>query len=184
MRPHCRATLLRLGPAGVIVGLALAVVACTGGDSQSVDSSDGAGVAPPLEQVSSDWPLAPTVANGVSVKYPSDWQVAQLGANVISLRQPGSPDDKPVPNITISFEPGVTVTQPGSVDGMSSAQPVTVAGLQGWQYHQTGLVAPAASTFIDLAYLGGRIRITATRGPSVDLVPQLEEILKTMEVAQ
>jgi hypothetical protein len=45
-------------------------------------------------------------------------------------------------------------------------------------------VAPSASTFIDLPYRGGRLQITATRGPTVNLVPQLEEILKTMEVAQ
>jgi hypothetical protein len=137
-----------------------------------------------LSKVSSDWASAPAVANGISVRYPSDWQVTQLGANVISFRQPGSPDDRPVPNIAISFEPGATVTQPGLVDGMSPAQPITVAGLQGWEYHQTGLVAPSASTFIDLPYLGGRLQITATRGPTVNLVPQLEEILKTMEVAQ
>lgn len=182
MRTRCRATPLRLGTAGVIV--ALAVVACTGGGSSSPDSSDGAGVTPPLEQVSSDWASAPTLTGGVSVKYPSDWQADQITANVIIMRQPDSPHDRPVPNITFSFEPGVTVTQPGLVDGMSPAQPVTVAGLEGWEYHQTGLVAPSASTFIDLPYRGGRLQITATRGPTVNLVPQLEEILKTMEVAQ
>jgi hypothetical protein len=182
MRTRCRATPLRLGTAGVIV--ALAVVACTGGGSQSLNSSDGEGVAPPLEQVSSDWPSVPTLAGGVGLKYPSDWQVNQITANVMVMRQLGSPDDRPVPNITFSFEPGATVTQPGPVDGMSPAQPVTVAGLEGWEYHQTGLVAPSASTFIDLPYRGGRLQITATRGPTVNLVPQLEEILKTMEVAQ
>jgi hypothetical protein len=180
-----RFTFVAVGAACLAIALALGGAAWyVSGGSRSLDSSDGEGVAPPLEQVSSDWPSAPTLAGGVSLKYPSDWRVNQIDVNVIVMRQPGSPDDRPVPNITFSFEPGVTVTQPGLVDGMSPAQPVAVAGLQGWEYHQTGLVAPSASTFIDLACHGGRLQITATRGPTVNLVPQLEEILKTMEVAQ
>ena len=180
-----RPPLVAVGAACLAIVLALGgAVWYTSGGSRSPDSSDGEGVAPPLEQVSSDWLSAPAVADGLSVKYPSDWQLNQITSNVIVMRQPGSPDDRPVPNIAFSFEPGVTVTQPGPADGMSPAQPVTVAGLQGWEYHQTGLVTPSASTFIDLPYLGGRLQITATRGPTVNLVPQLEEILKTMVVAQ
>jgi hypothetical protein len=34
---------------------------------------------------------------------------------------------------------------------------------------------------MDLAYNGGRLEIAVTRGPAVDLVPQMEEILKTLE---
>jgi hypothetical protein len=67
---------------------------------------------------------------------------------------------------------------------MSTPEPIIVAGLQGWEYHQVGLVAPSAATFIDLPYHGGRLQMAATRGPAVNLVPQLDEILKTLAVAQ
>ena len=183
----------RLWPFAVVGAIALVAVIALGGlfwyvggqgQSSALDSSDGAGVTPRVEQVDSSWVAAPAVTDGLSVRYPEDWHVDQPATNQIILRQPDSPADRPVPTITFSFEAGVQATEPAQTDGMSAPQPIAVAGLQGWEYHQTGFVAPSAATFIDLPYHGGRLRITATRGPAVNLVPQLEEILKTMQVGQ
>jgi hypothetical protein len=161
---------------------------CTGGSAQATDASgstaDQTGVVPPVEQVSDSWAAAPSVTDGVTLRYPPDWHADQSsdGTQVV-LRQPDSPTDRPVPTISVSFEPGVAVTQPPATDGMSAPEQVTVAGLQGWEYHQVGLVVPSAADFIDLPYRGGRLQISATRGPTVNLVPQMEEILKTLQAA-
>jgi hypothetical protein len=101
----------------------------------------------------------------------------------VILRQPSSQAGSPAPIIAVSFEPGVAVAQPATSGGLSPATPITIAGLQGWEYHQAGLTTPSSSDFIVLPYGGGRLQITATRGPSANLVPQAEEILKTLEVA-
>ena len=147
------------------------------------DSSDGVGVAPTLEQVDSSWTYTPAVTDGVSVKYPPDWHVDQPIANQVVLREPDSPDDRPVPHISFAFDQGVSATKPAAVEGMSAPVQTTVAGLEGWEYHQVGFGTPSTATFINLSYHGGLLQITATRGPAVNLVPQLNEILKTMEVA-
>jgi hypothetical protein len=147
------------------------------------DSSDGLGFAPTLEQVDSSWTYTPSVTEGVSVKCPPDWHVDQPIANHVVLREPESPNDRPVPHIAFAFDQGVSATRPATVEGMSAPVQTTVAGLQGWEYHQVGFGTPSTASFIDLPYHGGRLQITATRGPAVNLVPQLNEILKTMEVA-
>jgi hypothetical protein len=175
-----------MGALGLVVVLALVGAAwfiSNVSQSSGSDSSDGVGVAPALEQVDSSWASAPAITDGFSVKYPPDWHMDQPAPGDVVLRQPDSPDDRPVPNITFEFDPGVAVTEPAAVEGMSASEGITVAGLQGWEYHQVGYATPSAASFIDLPYHGGRLRITATRGPAVDLVPQLDEILKTMEVA-
>ncbi len=175
-----------MGALGLVVALTLGGAAwyiSNAGQSPGSDSSDGVGVAPTLEQVDSSWAAAPAVTDGVSVKYPPEWHADQPTASQVVLRQPDSPDDRPVPNITFAFDPGVAVTRPAQIEGMSAPEPTTVVGLQGWEYHQVGYATPSTATFIDLPYHGGRLQITATRGPAVDLVPQLNEILKTMEVA-
>jgi hypothetical protein len=187
-----------LSPSRVHIKLSLAlsvllVAGCTNGSAQATDgaaatstnSADRIGVAPPVERVSDDWPSAPSVTDGVAFRYPSDWHAEQsIGGTQVVLRQPDSPTDRPVPTISVSFEPGVVVRQPQATDGMSAPEAIGVAGLQGWEYHQVGLVTPAAADFIDLPYSGGRLQISATRGPTVDLVPQMEEMLKTLEVAK
>jgi hypothetical protein len=66
---------------------------------------------------------------------------------------------------------------------MSTPEAITFAGLQGWEYHQVGLVVPSAADFIDLPYRGGRLHISATCAPTVNLVPQMKEILKTLQAA-
>jgi hypothetical protein len=168
----------------LVVGVVLANSLSSGGGHTAATSSDGLGVAPPVEKVADDWLSAPPVTDGVTLKYPADWQADRsTDGSHVALRQPDSPTDRPVPTIGIAFDPGVAVTEPPSRKGMSTPERVTVAGLQGWEYHQVGLVTPDASTFIDLPYHGGRLQITATRGPAVNLVPQLDEMLKTMEVA-
>lgn len=168
----------------VVIGVALASGLGSGGKQAAATSSDGLGIAPPVEKVADDWLSAPPVTDGVTLKYPADWHSdSSTDGSHVALRQPDSPTDRPVPTISIAFDPGVAVTEPPSRKGMSTPEQVTVAGLQGWEYYQVGLVTPDASTFIDLPYHGGRLQITATRGPAVNLVPQLDEILKTMEVA-
>ena len=147
------------------------------------DSSDGVGVAPTLRQVDSSWTYTPAVTDGVSVKCPQDWHVDQPIATQVVLREPDSPNDRPVPHIAFAFDQGVSATRPAAVEGMSAPVQTTVAGLQGWEYHQVGFGTPSTATFIDLPYHGGRLQITATRGPAVNLVPQLNEILRTLEVA-
>jgi len=168
----------------VVIGVALAGGLGSGGAHLAATSSDGLGIAPPVEMVADDWHAAPPVTDRVTLKYPADWHAERSSdSRFVALRQPDSPTDRPVPTISIAFDPGVAVTEPPSRKGMSTPERVTVAGLQGWEYHQVGLVTPDASTFIDLPYHGGRLQITATRGPAVNLVPQLDEMLKTMEVA-
>jgi len=166
--------------ASLLAGL-LVAAACSGSGSPA----DQTGIAPPVEHVSDNWPSAPSVTAGVAVRYPPDWHAdASSDGTQVVLRQPDSPTDRPVPIISVSFKPGVAVTQPPATEGMSIPESITVAGLQGWEYYQIGLVAPSAATFIDLPYHSGRLQISATRGPTVDLVPQMEEILKTLQAAQ
>jgi len=187
-QPQKHLSLAVLGAICLVAVLALGGAAwyITGFDpsfGSSSDSSDGLGVAPTLQQVDSSWTYTPAVTDGVSVKYPPDWHADQPIRNQVVLREPDSPNDRPVPNIAFAFDQGVSATRPAAVEGMSAPVQTTVAGLQGWEYHQVGFGTPSTATFIDLPYHGGRLQITATRGPAVNLVPQLDEILKTMEVA-
>ncbi len=170
-----RSSILVLGVACVLV----VTSACGGGGA-----AEHRGVAPPLETLSNDWVSAPPTIEGVSLRFPPDWQVVHSDPDELVLQQSASETDRPSPFISFSFEAGVAAEEPPVTLGMSAPRDVNYAGLTGWEYHQVGLVAPSASAFIDLTYHGGRIRIAVTIGPTTDLAPQLDEILKTMQVAQ
>ena len=164
---------------GVIAGLTL-----LGGSGATPVDTGGAGIAPPVELVSSDWTPVRLGDSGVALRHPPAWKADQPSdGSAVILRQAGSPSGGPVPTISVSYSPGAAFTPPQAGAGMSAPTSITVAGIQGWEYHQVGIVVPSAAAFIDLPYHGGLVRLTATRGPAVNLVPQLDEIVKTLELA-
>jgi hypothetical protein len=170
-----------LGLVAVIVFVGITLL---GGTRAPPDEADLVGISPPVELVRSDWTTVRVGDSGVGLRYPPTWHAdQQADGSAVLLRQPDSPSDRPVPTISISYTPGAAITPPRAEAGMSAPTPITVAGIQGWEYHQVGFVVPAAAAFIDLPYHSGLLRLTATRGPGVNLVPQLEEIIKTLELA-
>lgn len=119
---------------------------------------------------------------GVNLHYPDDWMlVEQDNQRSIAFYPPGANRQQPGPLITLSFLPDrpYNPDDPLIATG-TEAQPVLVGDVEGHQYRDDKYAIPTQSSYIELPHRGGTIFIAATRGPHVNLVPQLEEILTTV----
>jgi hypothetical protein len=119
---------------------------------------------------------------GVTLRYPDDWMlVEQDNQRSVAFYPPGANPQQPGPLITLSFLPDrpYNPDDPLIATG-TEVQPVLVGEVEGHQYRDDEYAIPTQSSYIELPHRGGTIFIAATRGPYVNLVPQLEEILTTV----
>lgn len=119
---------------------------------------------------------------GITLRYPDDWMlVEQDDQRSVAFYPPDADPERPGPLITLSFLPDrpYDPDDPLIATG-TEAQPVLVGELKGHQYRDDEYAIPTQSSYIELPHRGGTIFIVVTRGPYVNLVPQLEEILTTV----
>lgn len=141
-----------------------------------------AGVAPIQVAASDSWPIYRNAAIGLTLRYPPDWKyVEEPQQSGVKLYPPDSDPNHPSPMILFDFAPDYPYDpNPTPSPHTTSPQPIAVSGIAGRQYEDTEFAIPDQTFSIELPYRTGSILITATMGPYVNLVSQLEEILKTV----
>lgn len=139
-----------------------------------------AGESPALVPYSQEWPVISAPEHKMTVRYPVGWKAinrSEAQSLSVQIYEPGVDPDLPSPVVAISWSSSKYGTfTPGSYHTLPVA--ITLAGITGRRYEDAGLAIPHHSVFIDLPYRDGTLNIVATKGPYVNLVPELEEILK------
>lgn len=127
----------------------------------------------------------PTYENstiGLSLQFPPGWTYVETADRTgVAFYPPGT--DSTMPSALIAFD--LIVQRPydptAVVSGDATApQPITVAGVSGHWYEDAAFAIPTQGYYIELPHRGGTLVITATKGPAVNLVPILEQILPTI----
>jgi hypothetical protein len=135
--------------------------------------------------VSNEWPAVQYPALGVSLQVPPTWKAVALDmGSGLGLYPPGSNPAMPTPAIAVEW---LNTPYAGNRTQRATGSAVnakTVSGIAGQQYQDTRFAVPLQSSYIELPYRGGTLMIITTIGPSIDLTPQLAEILKTVILAQ
>jgi hypothetical protein len=118
---------------------------------------------------------------GISLKCPVRWQVIPLKeGSGVGLYPPGSNPNFPTPMIRIEW---LNIAYTSGTPIMDTGSPITsidVSGITGQQYQDSQFALPTQSYYVELPYRDGILFFIATMGPSVNLVPQFTEILKTI----
>lgn len=140
------------------------------------------GVPPTVMPTNNTWPQYQNSVIGLTLRYPPGWKyVEEPQQSGVKLYPPDSDPTHPSPMILFDFAPDYPYNpNPTPTSHTTQPQPITVSGIAGRQYEDTEFDIPDQNFSIELPYRTGSILITATKGPYVNLVPQLQEILKTV----
>lgn len=140
------------------------------------------GIAPTVVLNNNTWTTYRNSTIGLTLRYPTNWKyIEEPQQSGVKLYAPDSDPTHPSPLIAVEFAPDYPYDlHPTPSSRTTEPQPVTVSGITGRQYEDTGFAIPDQAFSIELPYRTGSILITATKGPYVNLVPQLQEILKTV----
>jgi len=140
-----------------------------------------AGMPQPAVSVGDNWQTYDDQQIGIHIKYPPDWTSARLLDTLgVGFYPPGSSPDLPTPAIAFRFLNQVYVAQKPLFNAVSKAAPFYIAGIAGQQYQDEKFSIPNQSFYIEAPYGDGLLFISATQGPTIDLTPQLLEMLKTL----
>jgi hypothetical protein len=138
------------------------------------------GRAPLAVAVSDNWPSYWDGELGIAVSYPSEWQaVALRQGSGVGLYPPTSDPELPTPMIRIEWLAVPYSPDQPLVRTEGDIDPIEVAGVTGRAYQDSQFAIPTQSHYIELPYHDGILFFSTTLGPSVDLTPQLREVLKT-----
>jgi hypothetical protein len=142
------------------------------------------GTSEPTITISNNWLSYQDGELGLSLKYPPDWQAIGLNNAIgVGLYPPNSDPSMPSPSIKIKWRnTPYTANQPIN-NRESLVYPIEVSGITGQEYQDSKYATPAQSHYIELPYRDGTLFFITTIGPSVNLVPQLYEILKTLNLS-
>jgi hypothetical protein len=129
----------------------------------------------------------PTYTNknmGLTLQYPSGWKFLETkSSNSVIF---STPDAAASPSAYIQIDyysdQSTNPQRPASVQS-SSFKAVTVAGLNGIYYEDNPPASAIRSAYYELLYRTGMLLVTVTRGPQVDLLPQFQEMAKTIKLA-
>lgn len=135
--------------------------------------------------VNNGWPAVQYPALGVSLKIPPSWKAVVLDSGTgIGLYPPASSPNMPTPAVAIEWlnAPYAQNRTQRATGGAVTAR--TVSGIVGQQYQDSKFAVPIQSSYIELPYRSGTLMIITTIGPSIDLTPQLAEILKSLVLVQ
>jgi len=181
----------RLTLAAVAVGVTgMVTLACGGGGSgdegvterMETTSRAPVGTTLPVVQADPSWPTL-SIAEGAVLQVPRSWTTVAADDRTIELRPPESRPAEAGPLITITYHPGAVFQMDGPLPARQTApQPVDVAGVQGRAYADAEAAVPHHGYTVELPWRGGTLEFFAVSGPAVNLVPQLEEILKTVKL--
>jgi len=134
----------------------------------------------PVISISDNWQTYNDTELGIFVQYPPNWTATKLVDTLgVGFYPPGSEPDLPTPAIKFRvLNQSYTNGQP-LFDTGCTVTPVSVGGIMGQEYHDTKFSIPDQAIYIELPLGDGILLIEATMGPTVDLTPQLIEMLKT-----
>ena len=96
----------------------------------------------------------------------------------VGFYPPGSDPDLPTPAIKLRFLDQSYTAGISLFDTGSTVTPISVGGIAGQKYQDTEFSIPNQSIYIKLPWGDGLLPIESTMGPTVDLTPQLMEMLK------
>lgn len=151
-----------------------------------VPSASGAAGKPiAVASSSASWVAYQSPVLHVTLKYPPDWTlVERQDKQGFALYPPGFKPPGPYPRITFDFVAQSYAALSANPEGETSPTPIQVAGVAGRAYEDSGVRIPLEGSNIDLPLPNGTLEITATKGPSLDLRPELTEVLKTVSLTQ
>jgi hypothetical protein len=117
---------------------------------------------------------------GLTLRYPGDWQLKEEDQSAILLYPASADPQEAAEVISFQFRSDIPYQPESSQAGKTDPKPIAVSGLNGVYREDTALAIPTESYSIELPYRSGTMVVGATEGPAVNLVPQLQEILKTV----
>jgi hypothetical protein len=139
-------------------------------------------VVPTLIPADETWQTYENATLGLQLRYPSGW-LAIEGASQTSVAfyPAGADPSVPSPLIAISFNASQSYpTRTELPASINALRMIEVSGIDGRAFEDSGFTVPTHGFYVQLPYRGGTLLITATLGPEVNLVPQLEEMLATV----
>ncbi len=138
------------------------------------------GNAQPAVAVSDNWHSYRDDELGIAVSYPSEWQAVALSeGSGVGLYPPESDPSLPTPMIRIEWLNVPYSSGQPLVKTEGPIDSIEISGVTGRQYHDSQFAIPTQSHYVELPYRDGILFFITTEGPSVDLTPQLREVLKT-----
>jgi hypothetical protein len=139
------------------------------------------GQSEPIIAVDNTWRVYQNDELGISLKCPSSWRVIPLrGGSAIGLYPPESDPNFPTPMIRIEWLNTAYAAGKPIVNTGGPITPIEVSGITGQQYPDGKMALPTQSDYVELPYRGGTLFFIVALGPTVNLVPQFNEILKTI----
>lgn len=165
-------------------------IACGGGggvdegapERMPTTSSAPIGTALPVVKADASWPRL-SIADGAALQVPPSWAAVATDDLSLELRPPDSLPTEAGPLITVTFHAGAAFRMDGPLPARQTApRPIGVAGVQGRAYGDAEAAVPHHGYTIEIPWHGGTLEFFAVSGPAVNLVPQLEEILKTVKL--
>lgn len=186
-----------LAGAGFVVILLLAT-ACLGPRHRSSETRTGGpetasptpqipaitGVEPSPVPVSDAWQIYENPTIGLEFRYPPAWQLhADPDQSATTVYPPGVDPNLPGPGITFTFAREHRFSDgPLKTTWVTQPQSLAVAGATGRWYEDTAFAVPSNGYYVEVPHRTGTLFISATKGPSVSLIPQLQEILTTVRL--
>ncbi len=138
------------------------------------------GTSDPVMAVGQDWDSYGDGELGFTLNYPPGWQALTLRDGPgVGLYPPKSNPDVPTPMIRIEWMDTVYSSDQPLIKTQSPINAIEISGITGRQYQDSKFAIPTQSHYIELPYRNGILFFVTTEGPTVDLTPQLREILKT-----
>ena len=140
------------------------------------------GKAEPTIAVSDSWSIYQNATLGLTLHYPPTWQYhEQEDQSSVAFYPPNVDITAPSALILFTFASMQPyVAQHTFVATDAPSQPITVSTIRGHTYADSSYAIPTQSYYIELPYRSGTFIISATNGPRLNLVPQLQEMLTTM----
>lgn len=135
----------------------------------------------PVVNVDATWKVYQDVETGIGFRYPPAWQLVD-DSQVFGVRlyPPGQDPRLPGPIIAVDYAPDSAYGRTLPAGVFTAPRPIVVAGLTGRRFEDTTLAVPLQAAYVEIPYRAGTIVFTATAGPTVDLTPQLEQILTSV----
>ncbi|MBI2864574.1 MAG: hypothetical protein HYX94_08455 [Chloroflexi bacterium] len=142
------------------------------------------GAAPAVATATNSWKTHRNQKIGLTLRYPPTWKLVEdPGQTALDLYPPNADPDLPWPHIAVAFAADQPYpAEPAPVPGRSLPQRITVGGVAGRQTEDTGYAVPTSGIHIEVPYRKGTLTLSAPKGPSVNLLPQFQEILKTVVI--
>ena len=172
--------LIVVGVVLVVAGGLAGLLAISTGDRQGDDSESEPDIVR-IEPLDSSSPTYEDPSGGYSIKYPSSWQaISDPASRTVTFLPKGANPTLPGATIYVAYRPDLSFERARPL--AENERSITVDGLEGHYYEDSPNLIPTYGGYIEIPFGDGILDIGATKGPSVNLMPQLMEMLKTFEI--